>query len=282
MLDPTIRTRFLHLPTQQQQLQNMQECYAKYKLPNIIGGIDGCHIPFLERPRQIPGGRDHVAFINRKGMYSINAQIVGGIDRKIYDIQLSSPGSYHDSATYTMSMFKGWLETRNELGGYVLGDSAYPLSTYLLTPYDENESQECMSKCLFNVRHSQCRVEQTENIYGMLKRRFPLVKYIRVQLNNAVRITTAAAVLHNMAVEWNEVQPVIHENPQEHPVIAAPAQQMAVRPAEQNQNVRRDFVIQRDVYRLNRMDQNISEAENFMILNHRAAVAERRDARRAR
>ena len=31
-------------------------------------------------------------------MYSINAQIVGGIDRKIYDIQLSSPGSYHDSA----------------------------------------------------------------------------------------------------------------------------------------------------------------------------------------
>ena len=135
MLDPTIRTRFLHLPTQQQQLQNMQECYAKYKLPNIIGGIDGCHIPFLERPRQIPGGRDHVAFINRKGMYSINAQIVGGIDRKIYDIQLSSPGSYHDSATYTMSMFKGWLETRNELGGYVLGDSAYPLSTYLLTPY---------------------------------------------------------------------------------------------------------------------------------------------------
>ena len=139
-----------------------------------------------------------------------------------------------------------------------------------------------MSKCLFNVRHSQCRVEQTENIYGMLKRRFPLVKYIRVQLNNAVRITTAAAVLHNMAVEWNEVQPEIHENPQEHPVIAVPAQQMAVRPAEQNQNVRRDFVIQRDVYRLNRMDQNISEAENFMILNHRAAVAERRDARRAR
>lgn len=117
VLDPTIRSRFLHLPTQQQQLQNMQECYAKYKLPNIIGGIDGCHIPFLEQPRRIPGGRDHVSFINRKGMYSINAQIVGGIDRRIYDIQLSSPGSYHDSATYTMSMFKGWLETRNELGG---------------------------------------------------------------------------------------------------------------------------------------------------------------------
>ena len=43
VLDTTIRTRFLHLPTQQQQLQNRQECYAKYKLPNILGGIDGCH-----------------------------------------------------------------------------------------------------------------------------------------------------------------------------------------------------------------------------------------------
>ena len=99
VLDPTIRTRFLHLPTQQQQLQNMQECYAKYKLPNITGGIDGCHIPFLERPRQIPGGRDHVAFINRKGMYSINAQIVGGIDRKIYDIQLSNALQYSSSSS---------------------------------------------------------------------------------------------------------------------------------------------------------------------------------------
>ena len=84
-----------------------------------------------------------------------------------------------------------------------------------------------------------------------------------------------------MAVEWNETLPEIHENPQEHPVIA-PAQQIVVRPAEHNQNIRRGVLIQRDEYRLNRMNQNISEAENFMILNHRAAVVERRDARRPR
>ena len=101
-----------------------------------------------------------------------------------------------------------------------------------------------------------------------------MIKNIRVDHNNAVCITTAVAVLHNMAVEWNETQPKIHENPQEHPVIA-PAQQIVVRPVEHNQNIRRGFLIQRDEYRLNRMNLNISEAENLMILNHQAAVAER-------
>ena len=105
VLDPAIRTRFLHLPTRAQQERNMQAVLQKYNLPDVIAGVDGCHIPFLERPRNIPGGRDHVAFINRKGFYSLNAQIVGGIDRRIYDIQLSSPGSYHDAATWTMSHF---------------------------------------------------------------------------------------------------------------------------------------------------------------------------------
>ena len=109
ILEPEIRTQYLHIPTEQQQTENMHEVYTKYGLPNIIAGIDGCHIPFRERPRKIPGGRDHIVFINRKGFYSINAQIVGGIDRKIYDIQLTSPGSYHDAAVYQLSMFKGCI-----------------------------------------------------------------------------------------------------------------------------------------------------------------------------
>ena len=66
----------------------MQAVMRKYKLPNVIAGVDGCHLPFMERPRDIPGGRDHVAFINRKEFYSLNGQIVGGMDRQIYDIQL--------------------------------------------------------------------------------------------------------------------------------------------------------------------------------------------------
>ena len=254
VLDPAIRSRFLHLPTRAQQELNMQAVLQKYNLPNVIAGVDGCHIPFLERPRNIPGGRDHVAFINRKGFYSLNAQIVGGMDRRIYDIQLSSPGSFHDAATWTMSLFKGWLETRNELGGLVLGDSAYPLSHYCLTPYDEQESQTSDSKCLFNVRHSQARVEMTENIYGMWKKRFPLIKHIRLHVNNAVRVITASAVLHNMAVEWKDTLPELQmESPQPVPVPARVPPHVVVQPPADHPQVRRASAMNRDHYRTRRM-----------------------------
>ena len=69
------------------------------KLPNVIAGVDCCHIPFLEKPRKFPAGRNPKACINRKGIY-INSQIVGGIDRRINDIQLGPHGSYHDAAVW--------------------------------------------------------------------------------------------------------------------------------------------------------------------------------------
>ena len=177
LLMPEIRERFLHMPTQDQQAVNMRDVFNKYGMHNIIGAVDGCHIPFLERPRNLPPGRNHVTFINRKGSYSINAQIVGGMDRRIYDILLSAPGSFHDAAVWQMSQAKAYLSTLNPRH-YVLGDAAYPISDHCLTPYSENEAQASFSKALFNIRHSGARVEQPECIYGMLKRRFPIVKNI--------------------------------------------------------------------------------------------------------
>ena len=132
-------------------------------------------------------GRNHMTFINRKGIYSINAQIVGGLDRPIYDILLSAPGSFHDAAVWQMSQVKAYLSPLNPRH-YVLGDAAYQISDHCLTPYSENEAQASFSKALFNIRHSGVRVEQTESIYRMLKRRFPIVKNIR-HIQNIIFLT---------------------------------------------------------------------------------------------
>jgi hypothetical protein len=56
------------MPTEEQQHQNMQDVLAKYKLPNVIGGVDGCHFPFREKPRKIPDGRNPLAYLNREGL----------------------------------------------------------------------------------------------------------------------------------------------------------------------------------------------------------------------
>ena len=98
--------------------------------------------------------------------------------RRIYDIVLNAPGSYHDAAVWQMSRVKGWASTLNPRY-YILGDSAYPLSDHCLTPYPEEQAQEDFNKALFNIRHSGARVEHTECVYGMLKRRFPIIKQIR-------------------------------------------------------------------------------------------------------
>ena len=132
--------------------------------------------------------------------------ILGGFDRRIYNINLGAPGSYYDSAVWTLSRAKAWFEVKFPQR-YVLGDNAYAQSDFLMTPYSEAESRIDDNKCLFNIRHSSARVEMTENIYGMMKRRFPIVKYIRTKLRNAIRITTAAAILHNMELDCNDEVP---------------------------------------------------------------------------
>ena len=47
----------------------------------------------------------------------------------------------------------------------------------------------------------------SEDIYGMLKRRFPIIKYSRVNLENSVKLAMAAVVLHNIALDWGDEEP---------------------------------------------------------------------------
>ena len=99
------------MPTETQQMDNMVSVYNKYLLSNVIAGVDRCHIPFLEKPWGIPVGREPEKFRNRKGFWSLIAMILGGFDRRIYDINLRAPGSYHDSAVWTLSL-ANWLGLR--------------------------------------------------------------------------------------------------------------------------------------------------------------------------
>ena len=69
LIQPEIRGQFLYMPSIQQQQDNMNSVLLKYKLPNIIGGVDGCHFPFQEKPRNIPEGRNLKAFVNRNGCH---------------------------------------------------------------------------------------------------------------------------------------------------------------------------------------------------------------------
>lgn len=57
---------------------------------------------------------------------------------------------------------------------------------------------------LYNAAHIQTR-NSIERLFGVLKRRFPVLAYgIRLNCQTTLTVIVAAAVLHNIACEMNE------------------------------------------------------------------------------
>lgn len=61
---------YIYMPTSQQQLnKNKLDFYEVAELPNVVGAVDGTHIPIIA-PKNI----EHL-FVNRKNFHSINVQV---------------------------------------------------------------------------------------------------------------------------------------------------------------------------------------------------------------
>ena len=96
-------------------------------------------------------GVDKEQFMNRKDLPSLNVQLIGGLDRIIYDVDYRCPGRYHDARVWRFSQAKEYIEQRYPR--YLLaGDSGYPKSNVLVTPYPRAECGNDESKRLFNLR----------------------------------------------------------------------------------------------------------------------------------
>ena len=112
-------------------------------MPNIVGAIDGTHIPLTCRPslRHTPMPQD---FFNRKKFHSIVLQGVCDTNRMFWNVCAGQPGGVHDAGQFVVSSLATQLSTRRilatpviRLGGldirpYLIGDTAYPSRPYML------------------------------------------------------------------------------------------------------------------------------------------------------
>ena len=74
------------------------------------------------------------------------------------------PGGFHDARVWRFSEAKQFLEQR--WPRFLLaGDSAYPKSTVLVTPYTQAEAQDDETKRLFNLRYKKGRFCSVYVIY---------------------------------------------------------------------------------------------------------------------
>lgn len=96
-----------------------------------------------------------------------------------------------------------------------MGDSAFPLLRWLVTPFRDHGNLSRQQK-LFNKTHSKCR-EVIERAFGLLKCRFRrLFRFEVLDMTVLVNSVLAACVLHNICLtehdECNLEEPQDTEN----------------------------------------------------------------------
>nr|CAI5852533.1 unnamed protein product [Callosobruchus analis] len=192
--------RFIKMPTEAEAIEVASYFQQTTVLPNIIGAIDGTHIP-IKPPRQ--GHRD---FINRKGWASVILQGVVDAKYRFMDICVKNPGATHDASVLTGSdlfrnvhttMPKSSVQVGGRQVSYVLlGDAAYPLLPWLMKPYPSRHITPPQDS--FNVYTSAGRVV-VENAFGRLKARWRrLLKQCDVDHKFVPKLVAACCTLHNI------------------------------------------------------------------------------------
>jgi hypothetical protein len=159
-------------------------------LRGSILAIDGTHIP-IDAPADCPE-----RYVNRKGWHSVVMQLVVDPDYVIRDVFGGYPGSCHDAFIYSASSFKDYVNNEISEPYTVIGDSAYPSSDHLTTPFKGILMQD---QLIFNNKLSSQRM-RIECTIGRLKGRF---KRFRCPSKNGEKRSVLslfyfACIIHNI------------------------------------------------------------------------------------
>ncbi|XP_025764329.1 putative nuclease HARBI1 isoform X1 [Oreochromis niloticus] len=196
--------------------------------PNVIGTIDCTHIAI-----KAPPGPNEEDFVNRKGVHSINVQMVCDSMCHITNVEAKWPGSVHDSRifresglctlfergkkkrlilichTYFGPNITAFLHYTGAYDGILLGDRGYACRQYFMTPFpDPNPGPQTRYNAA--LARTRARIEMT---FGQIKGRFQCLKDLRVAPDRACDIIVACAVLHNIATIRKERTPVVEVQP---------------------------------------------------------------------
>ncbi len=150
---------------------------------------------------KLSGGEvDGETYWNRKKRYAINAQLIIDYNKRILYLYCGHTASVHDSRIFKKTSVYRYSTKFFSKGEYLLADSAYELSTTIITPY-KNPASQLRNNKKFNYFHSNVRVA-VEHVNGILKQRF--------QSLNGIRVAVQKKTQHTFIVEWFEACCILH------------------------------------------------------------------------
>ena len=194
------KQQFFQVPKEGDPVQDYianNEKFSHY-FGNCIGALDGTHVAAL-----VPL-EEHGVFRDRKKLITQNILAVANFNMTFSYALCGWEGSAHDSRVLDDARTKGLPCIP---GKFYLGDAGYALSSTVLTPYRGiryhlkewalGNRKPQNAKELFNLRHSSLR-NVIERIFGVVKRRFPLVAAMKAfEFTFQCDLIVCAFMLHN-------------------------------------------------------------------------------------
>jgi hypothetical protein len=171
----------------------------------VIGAIDGLAIkircPTLSDEIADPGN-----YYCRKGFYALNAQVICDKFRRVLWISTGHKGSTHDSTAFLgtdlYKLLKERCEYLLEHGLFLVGDTAYPLLTFLMVPFPKANAGSEEDAFNFWLSNSRIQIECTfgENVmrWGIFWRKMSF------DLFTVGKIVNAAFLIHNYLIDERE------------------------------------------------------------------------------
>ncbi|XP_025263413.1 protein ANTAGONIST OF LIKE HETEROCHROMATIN PROTEIN 1-like, partial [Camponotus floridanus] len=212
----SLRNCFIRWPNYEEAETTWTNMQRLYGFPKVLGIIDGTHIN-IARPK-----RDANSYINRKGRFSMQLQVICKHDLSFIHVFAGMPGCVHDMRGFLYSGVQQYCTPEFfPEDSHLLGDAAYSIQKNVMVPFYDNGHLTRRQK-EFNRNLSSARTI-IERAIGLLKGRwrYLLDKLPMTRTDLIPYYVVSCCVLHNIcllkndAIEIPVVVPEMHNNEME-------------------------------------------------------------------
>jgi hypothetical protein len=174
----------------EEEHQQMKNHLAPSGFRHCTGIIDGTLVVLDFKPEHY-----HECYYSCKSVYVLNVMVVCDDKKRITFYLAGWPGSTHDNRVFCNSKL---YKNRDEYfchGDYLLGDSAYSLSSIMVQAFKKMPGSGGLNRDekLFNTCLAQVRIA-SEHCIGVLKARFGCIKRNNIQLKKGKKGVEASSL----------------------------------------------------------------------------------------